>query len=77
MAESAAIAIQGLSKAFRIGHLRPRRRPALIDLTLQVAEGEVFGYLGPNGSGKTTTLKLLMGLVRPDAGTATILGEPH
>jgi ABC-2 type transport system ATP-binding protein len=77
MADEAAVAIRGLSKAFRIGHLRPRRRPALIDLTLEVAAGEVFGYLGPNGSGKTTTLKLLMGLVRADAGEATILGEPY
>jgi ABC-2 type transport system ATP-binding protein len=76
MAE-AAVVIQGLSKAFRIGHIRQRLRPALIDLTLQVAQGEVFGYLGPNGSGKTTTLKLLMGLVHADAGTATILGEPY
>jgi ABC-2 type transport system ATP-binding protein len=76
MAE-AAVVIQGLSKAFRIGHIRQRRRPALIDLTLQVAQGEVFGYLGPNGSGKTTTLKLLMGLVHADAGTATILGHDY
>jgi ABC-2 type transport system ATP-binding protein len=71
----AAVAIRGLSKSFRVGHLRGRMRPALVDLTLDVPRGAVFGYLGPNGSGKTTTLKLLMGMVSPDAGTATILGH--
>jgi ABC-2 type transport system ATP-binding protein len=43
---------------------------------LSVSAGEVFGYLGPNGSGKTTTLKILTGLVFPDAGSATLLGAP-
>jgi ABC-2 type transport system ATP-binding protein len=71
------VAIHGFSKAFRIGHLRPRHRPALVDLSLDVPRGEVFGYLGPNGSGKTTTLKLLMGIVHADEGTATVLGEPY
>lgn len=70
-----AVSIKGLTKSFRVGHLRGRKRQALVDLTLDVPEGEIFGYLGPNGSGKTTTLKLLMGLVRPDAGTARILGQ--
>ncbi len=76
MAETPAVAIHGLSKSFRIGHLRGRLRPALTDLTLDVPSGEVFGYLGPNGSGKTTTIKLLMGLIHPDAGTVTVLGRP-
>jgi ABC-2 type transport system ATP-binding protein len=71
-----ALAIQGLSKSYRVGHLRGRRRPALVDLTLDVPRGEIFGYLGPNGSGKTTTLKVLMGIVRPDSGTASVLGVP-
>jgi ABC-2 type transport system ATP-binding protein len=66
----------GLSKAYRVGHLRPRWVPALIDLTLSVLRGEVFGYIGPNGSGKTTTLKILAGLLRPDRGTARVLGCP-
>jgi ABC-2 type transport system ATP-binding protein len=52
------------------------RRPALLDLTLQVHRGEILGYVGPNGSGKTTTLKLLIGLLKPDRGQAFVLGEP-
>ena len=47
---------------------------ALDDLTLDVAEGEVFGYLGPNGAGKSTTLRLLLGLIKPTAGRAEIKG---
>ncbi|HET8630402.1 MAG TPA: ABC transporter ATP-binding protein [Thermomicrobiales bacterium] len=44
------------------------------DVTLDVAEGEIFGFLGPNGAGKTTTIRCLMGLLRPTAGRATIAG---
>jgi len=65
-----ALDIRGLSKSYRIGHLRGKRRPALRDLTLQVPRGSVFGCLGPNGSGKSTTLKLLLGLIFPDSGDA-------
>jgi ABC-2 type transport system ATP-binding protein len=72
-----AIETRGLSKSYAIGHLFwRRRRPALTGLDLRVERGEVFGYLGPNGSGKTTTLKLLTGLLFPDAGGASILGRP-
>jgi ABC-2 type transport system ATP-binding protein len=46
----------------------------IIDVTLDVAEGEVFGFLGPNGAGKTTTIRLLMALIRADSGTARIAG---
>ena len=46
----------------------------LFDLDLHVAAQEVFGYLGPNGSGKTTTIRLLMGMVRPTAGSAHVFG---
>jgi ABC-2 type transport system ATP-binding protein len=50
-------------------------RVAVSDLNLRVEAGEVMGFLGPNGSGKTTTIRLLMGLLRPSAGRATILGR--
>src|SRR5438046_10635341 len=46
----------------------------LFDLDLQVSAQEVFGYLGPNGSGKTTTIRLLMGMIRPSRGTAHVFG---
>jgi ABC-2 type transport system ATP-binding protein len=68
------IHIEKLSKSYRIGLFGRSRRMALDGLELNVLPGEVFGYLGPNGSGKTTTLKILMRLVRPDAGEASILG---
>jgi ABC-2 type transport system ATP-binding protein len=72
----AALEIQGLAKSFRVGFLGRKTRPVLRGLDLSVRRGEVFGYLGPNGSGKTTTLKILMGLLRPDRGSARVLGEP-
>ena len=48
---------------------------ALDDLNLIVPEGVIFGYLGPNGSGKTTTINLLLGLLEPTTGSATVLGH--
>lgn len=75
-APGSALRVEGLSKSYKVGHLRRRPRSALRDLNLEVRRGEVFGYLGPNGSGKTTTLKLLVGLVFPDAGRAEVLGRP-
>ena len=50
-------------------------KAAVHDLNLRVEAGEVMGFLGPNGSGKTTTIRLLMGLLRPSAGRAAILGR--
>jgi ABC-2 type transport system ATP-binding protein len=74
----AALEINSLSKSYQVGHLFARHpRPALVDLSLTVTRGEIFGYLGPNGSGKTTTLKVLMGLLRPEKGTISILGRAH
>jgi ABC-2 type transport system ATP-binding protein len=63
----AVIRTEGLTKHYG-------RSPALEDLDLEVEQGEVFGYLGPNGSGKTTTIRLLLGLIRPTAGRAQVLG---
>lgn len=48
----------------------------LLDLSLTVEPGQIFGLVGPNGSGKTTTLKLLLGLIFPTSGTARVLGKP-
>ncbi len=70
----APIRVEGLTKHYR-GRWG-RRVEALCDLTLAVEPGEIFGLLGPNGSGKTTTLKLLTGLLRPTSGRAWILGRP-
>ncbi|GGD85916.1 ABC transporter ATP-binding protein [Caballeronia grimmiae] len=44
------------------------------DVSLQVARGEIFGFLGPNGSGKTTSIRLMCGLLTPDSGSGTCLG---
>ncbi len=50
------------------------KTPALNGLTFTVGPGEIFGLLGPNGSGKTTTMKLLTGLLRPDGGFVQVFG---
>lgn len=62
-----AIAAQGLSKSF------PGVR-AVDCLSFDVREGEIFGLVGPDGAGKTTTLRMLAGIMPPDAGTATVAG---
>jgi len=62
-----AIAASGLRKSYG-------KTVALDGLDLSVAEGEVHGFLGPNGSGKTTTIRILLGLLRADGGTARLLG---
>src|ERR1700685_3074361 len=64
------IEIRGLSK-----HFWPGR--AVHDLSFTVEPGRIAGFLGPNGSGKTTTLRMLLGLVHPSAGTATIAGRNY
>jgi ABC-2 type transport system ATP-binding protein len=71
-----AVQATKLTKSYRVGFLGRQRRLALEGLDLTIPRGEVFGYLGPNGSGKTTTLKILMGLVRADSGEARVLGRP-
>jgi ABC-2 type transport system ATP-binding protein len=77
MEEPAPLVTRGLSKSYRVGHIRQSLRPALVDLDLEVRPGEILGYVGPNGSGKTTTLKLLTGLLKPDAGEVRVFGAPH
>jgi ABC-2 type transport system ATP-binding protein len=69
------IEIRNLTKIYRDFWGRPKVR-ALNALSLDVKRGEVFGLLGPNGSGKTTTLKLLLGLLFPTEGEITIMGKP-
>src|SRR4051794_8052928 len=66
----AIIRIQNLTKDF--GAVR-----AVDDLSFDIDEGKVVGFLGPNGSGKTTTLRSLVGLVTPTSGSATINGLPY
>src|SRR6266436_9550473 len=53
-----------------------KKKIALQALNLQINRGEIFGLLGPNGSGKTTTIKLLLGLLFPTEGDALIFNEP-
>jgi ABC-2 type transport system ATP-binding protein len=74
MTEPAVIEIRGLHKTFT--GLRRGRRVALDGFDMAVQAGQVHGFLGPNGSGKTTTLRALLGLVRPDDGEMFILGTP-
>ena len=62
-----AIDVEGLTKSFG-------SRVVVRDLTMQVPKGEIYGFLGPNGSGKTTTLRMLCGLLTPDSGRGTCLG---
>src|SRR5437588_980156 len=71
-----AIRTEALTKHYKVGFWRPRPYIALDGLSLQVGQGEVFGFLGTNGAGKTTTLKLLMQLIYPTSGHAEILGKP-
>jgi ABC-2 type transport system ATP-binding protein len=62
-----AIDVTGLDKSFGNKHV-------VQDLSIQVGEGRICGFLGPNGSGKTTTLRMLCGLLTPDGGSGTCLG---
>lgn len=62
-----AIDVEGINKHYGNKHV-------VKDLALQVKEGEIFGFLGPNGSGKTTSIRMLCGLLTPDSGKGTCLG---
>ncbi|MFI5531563.1 ABC transporter ATP-binding protein [Kitasatospora sp. NPDC051853] len=69
-APAEVIRTRGLTKRFPGGQL------AVDGLDLTVPRGSVFGFLGPNGSGKTTTIRMLLGLIAPSSGEAVVLGEP-
>jgi ABC-2 type transport system ATP-binding protein len=64
-----ALATAGLTKRFGA-------QTAVDGIDLDVPAGAVYGFLGPNGSGKTTTIRMALGLIRPTAGTVTLLGRP-
>lgn len=75
MSEAVAISVQGLTKDFRVGLVGHKLR-AVDNLTLEIPRGQVYGLLGPNGCGKSTTLKIILGLVTATAGKISILGSP-
>ncbi|MBI5323491.1 ABC transporter ATP-binding protein [Bradyrhizobium sp.] len=66
-ASDIAIDVEGLTKSFG-------GRTVVQNLSMQVKRGSIYGFLGPNGSGKTTTIRMLCGLLTPDSGTGTCLG---
>ena len=65
--EPLAISVQGLAKTLG-------GRPVIEHFSIDVPAGHIFGFLGPNGSGKTTTIRMLCGLLTPDAGSGRCLG---
>jgi ABC-2 type transport system ATP-binding protein len=67
LSDEYAIDVRGLNKRFGDKHV-------VKDVSLQVRRGEILGFLGPNGSGKTTTIRMMCGLLRPDSGSGTCLG---
>ncbi|NDP44012.1 MAG: ABC transporter ATP-binding protein [Aromatoleum sp.] len=66
-ADDVVIDVRGLNKSFGSHHV-------VKDLALSVRRGEIFGFLGPNGSGKTTSIRMICGLLTPDSGSGTCLG---
>lgn len=67
MNDQYAIDVNGITKSFG-------KREVIHGLDIQVRKGEIFGFLGPNGSGKTTFIRMLCGLLKPDGGSGTCLG---
>ena len=63
-----AIELRSVSKTFGA-------HPAVSDLSLDVPEGSIYGFIGPNGSGKTTTIRMILNIILPDTGTITVLGQ--
>jgi ABC-2 type transport system ATP-binding protein len=75
MADNVVVETRKLTKIYRDFWGR-QKKVALRALNLQIYRGEIFGLLGPNGSGKTTTIKLLLGLLFPTDGDALVFGQP-
>jgi ABC-2 type transport system ATP-binding protein len=75
MAQDVIVETRSLTKVYRDFWGR-QKKTALRALDLKIFRGEIFGLLGPNGSGKTTTIKLLLGLLFPTGGDALVFGEP-
>jgi ABC-2 type transport system ATP-binding protein len=75
VSELPAIQTTNLTKIYP-GFWQSQKVVALQNLNLTVQRGQIFGLLGPNGSGKTTTIKLLLGLINATTGTAEVLGKP-
>ncbi|OQY29709.1 MAG: hypothetical protein B6244_02670 [Candidatus Cloacimonetes bacterium 4572_55] len=71
----AILEIEGLTKTYRVGFFN-RPYSALNGVDLKIEPNEIFGYLGPNGSGKTTTIKSILGLIRPDGGKIRMFDQP-
>ncbi|TAK74032.1 MAG: ABC transporter ATP-binding protein, partial [Gammaproteobacteria bacterium] len=67
MTEEYIVDVEGLYKSFN-------GKPAVMNVSLKIKRGEIFGFLGPNGSGKTTTIRMMCGLMIPDAGKGQCLG---
>src|SRR5205823_66808 len=75
MSSDVIVETRKLTKVYRDFWGR-RKKTALRALNLEIRRGEIFGLLGPNGSGKTTTIKLLLGLLFPTDGEAFVFGRP-
>src|SRR5262245_5259325 len=72
-----ALELQNLTKTYRRSHLgRVKSTRGVVELNLSIQSGEVFGLLGLNGSGKTTTIKLIIGLLFPTMGRVSVGGAP-
>lgn len=61
--------VEGVHKAFGT-------TPAVVDLSFEARAGEILGFLGPNGSGKTTSLRMILDIIRPDSGSIRVFGQP-
>src|SRR5437016_3255593 len=73
---ASALSFRGVTKVYVRSHLgRITRTPGVTDMSLELREGETFALLGLNGNGKTTAMKLALGLLRPTEGSIEVLGH--